>query len=96
MTDRDSVHKLILEVADEMGIDRAVAKEIFRTFWVNIEQRIAKIPFDEINSKSEFKKYQTSFVIPYLGTYYTTWAKVLRIKRRNKKKWEKQQLKKIQ
>lgn len=94
MIDKKAVYRIINEVADEMGIERDVAKVAFRLFWVNMEQKISKFKFDDLKSEEEFKQLQTSFVLPGLGTYYTTWNKILKIRRKNKKwkeNWKNQQ-----
>lgn len=54
-------------------------KVIYESFWKFVRSKIEEIPFKAMKSEEDFQQCRTSFNIPRLGKFYSTWVKVKHI-----------------
>jgi len=77
------------EVAQQLNVESKLVKEINESIYQFIKTKIKEIPFLEINSEEEFRKYKTSFTLPKLGTLYVDYNQLIKINNNVRNKREK-------
>ena len=73
------------KVGNELNIPTKVVELAYKSYWRYIKETIKTLDLENI-SQEEFDKLQTSFNIPGIGKYYTTFRAVqARDYKKNKK-----------
>lgn len=78
--------KIYKKVALELGISEKDVKDIYKSYWRFIRDKIEGLPLKEDLSLDEFNKLRTNFNIPSLGKLSCTYQRYLGVKKREQYK----------
>lgn len=79
-----SILNLATELAArEMGINPALAHQIYKSYWKFIRESIEKLELDTM-SEEDFQNTTTNFSIPYIGKLYTNYEKTEKYRKKVK------------
>lgn len=77
--------KIVKEVANELGLDVSVTKNVFSLYWRFIKDTLSDYPFEDIDTEEDFKKHRYSISMRHIGKIYTNEHNVFRLKNKKKK-----------
>ena len=76
---RDKVFK---EVADSLGFDEGVVKDVFMITWEFIKSKTEELPLKSEMTEDEFNKLKASFSLPKLGKFGCDYQSYLKNRKR--------------
>ena len=75
------------EVADSLGYDEKIVKDVFDLTWDFIKEKIVALPLKDTDyTQEEFDKLKTSFKLPGLGKFGCSYESYLKKKKQFKRK----------
>lgn len=84
-------NKIFKEVADSLGYDEEVVKDVFMKTFEFIKMKIEELPLKTEMTEDEFNKLKTSFNLPKLGKFgcdYKTYNKLIKRHKNREKNYE--------
>ena len=70
----------IKEISRKYNIPESVAEDIFNSQFKFYRDTMDKLPLKTIESEEEFNSLKTIFYFKYIGKFYISWNKVLKIR----------------
>ena len=73
----------IKETARKHNLPESVVEEIFNSQFKFYRQTVEALPLKTITTEDEFKELKTTFYFKYLGKFFTTWNRLIKLKKAN-------------
>lgn len=76
---------ILEKVAKDRDLPIEVITVAYRSMWEHMLFRIKELPHLHEVSEEEFKQLRTSFNIPSIGKFYTSWERIEKLKEQYEK-----------